>query len=794
MPTQPPLWLTTCLSVPNQHYRNETEWVETNDWFESLQTGIATADFYVLQDGYQQLCKQLDNLIEQPLPAKENQEDLAFAILMHLLIMQVYLEYVDEISPHTFFARKASHWRLQINQVLTKLPYETYLKQLGHLAEYICKKSIHIRKVDGALFKIYQHSVTHYFQQFENYLLSATEKCLYDTQEYSAYEPYNLSIVMLYNYTSRLSSLSYEEKEQIPQLLLWQLTDLIRKTNLLDLSPSWTERLKKWIENLFRQLRLWYSPEADTETHTTQALLEISQRLQKSAKKALRNKNSPSIQLLRERLWLYFSLHQQLITYSRDKELALEHQSIALALFEPFISTFDREKFDERVLKKNPFKPKASLFNFIRIKLKASNDWKPLVNIALSGLCDDYGFFRRDWNWHHINEDESFIFWLIARYKPRLLAEIEAYLHDEAIDLHSEEIKLTDKLNICRFVQQVYTDLCSDLNQITQMILSVWFKEVGHKVSSAQIGFILEERDRWLNYPNQNVIIGSECPVHIFALYMQNAVARLGAGLYFYPTLQQRCNTLRKAWDTYSGHNRREFFFQHQKEINTILNKLLLLFHPDRQSITLRENKVVRYRAIIYLPQIKALKDDLQAYRAQKEVSKLKYRFNTDYLLTRIETLVLDCMTIPTRETNWTLSLLSLPEQELQENFDKEIYEWIVRLKQLEIDVIKIRRETKETIEKINKKEKAALEVIEIERREKEAALEAIEKERREKEAAQAEIEHLKLLLAASKIQTSPQPSALAGSRVTLFPALNESSISNIEKTNLSDVNINLNL
>ncbi|MDQ8038930.1 MAG: hypothetical protein REH83_00820 [Rickettsiella sp.] len=83
------------------------------------------------------------------------------------------------------------------------------------------------------------------------------------------------------------------------------------------------------------------------------------------------------------------------------------------------------------------------------------------------------------------------------------------------------------------------------------------------------------------------------------------------------------------------------------------------------------------------------------------------------------------------------------------------------------LDAIEIERREKE----------AALNAIELERKEKEVAQETIEKERKEKEAAQAEIERLKLLLATSKIQTSP-PSTLAGSRVTLFKIADEPSTS----------------
>jgi Skp family chaperone for outer membrane proteins len=764
------LGLISGLSVPTKQRQ-----VWTSAWIESVQAGIEKGDSLAILQGYQRLTEQLNSLLQQPYPLDEHkQNDWISALLRHLLGMHVYQEIVAENCPHLFIELKTTPWVTQATQVLMRVPQEAYLRQLCQLVEYICKQSIDSR-VDRALLKLHQHTVTHCFQQFLDRLLNPTQGCLSPEEEYSVYKPYIYTIAMLHSYTTQLSKLPSTEKEAIPNLLLKQLTELIEKTSTLDLTPSWTERLKEWIQRLFKHLQLGYVLTSGPEASPSSKLLVISRRLKNAAKKALHNKNSQSIQLIQERCWLYFSLHEQLLTqWWREEKYTLEyHQSIALALFETFISTFNRVEFKERVLRNNPLKPKPN--RFFKCKRKRETpvrDWEPLVDIALEKLCE--GFFIRDWCRRDIKK-ESFILWLVSRHKPRLIAKIKDYIARPEVEFQHNKILFLDKLNLYRFVQEIHEDFCADLNQVTQMILITWFQEMGCTVSRADLGCILVKPGRWLHSPHTNETRSWKCVV---TLSMLQAIERLGAGLYFFPHLEQRWSALQEALATCAD-NPAEFFLRYYTDIKKLLHQLLLLFHPDHQPEATRDHVIVKQRAARYLPQIKDVKHDLQKFIARNpeelQAFTLDVKVATACLLNHLEDIVLDCMLCYVvdirvcRGTKKALDNIKKETKKIQEE-KKKIQE---ETKKIQEEKKKIQEETKK-IQEETKKIQEETKKIQEETKKIQEETEAAQTRTRE---AQAEVERLKALLAELTEQTLPQPS-LARSQVTLFSASNAPLIS----------------
>ena len=812
------LWVTDCFSLSTT--RNN---IWTPSWIESLRTGLREADSKLIKQGYKLLTKQFNSQLQQQYPTDEDtQNNWVSALLLLLLAMYVYRKtttecYRDQIE------LKAKPWKEHTLQVMRTVPNkEVYLNQLSQLVcEAIDKKQPIDRTVDRALLKIHYHTLDTYFHQFSNELSHSTkEGCPPPYEGFSAYKRYKQMIGMLQPYITRLSNLPLKEKKYLPNLLLEQLTELIETTSTLDLSPSWTERLKQWIKWCFSQLTSLYessTPSAVETPPSLAALLSISQRLRKvakkSAKKSVWNKKSPSPELIRERCWLYFSLHEQLIAQWEDKwegneAYALEYRLTALALFESFMSTFDwPSKFKKGILGENPLTSyRSAQFNLEqsmatsswRTRLKKGilqgnpltsyqsakpatpvEHWEPLLDTALNKLAGD--FFSSDWFGSVLSE--RFLPWLLSRQEPCLMTKIKDYARTEEREFQEDEISAFDKRVLYRFVQEIHKDFCANLNQITQMILRVWFQEIGFIVSHADLEAVLSKSGRWLYHKNQQRLpTREEGAIPSIAFLMLQAIERLGAGLYFFPPLQRRWSVYQEALAAHSGSSL-EFLHQHHTKITAILAKLLLIFHLDHKSEAYRNDPTLKDWAQEYLPDIKKLKCKLSEFRSldSKELQSYPLRkrmwieTETNVFLPRLKRIVLDCMHCHVGNERWIVNALTLSPDELQQQYSQYICEYVSTIKQIDAQMTEIRGRGKE------------------ERKEKEAAQAREEQERNEKEAAQAEVERLNALLAAlqpavvEEPQAQPQPAVAEEPQVQPQPAAAEEPQAQSQSTAVKD-------
>lgn len=746
----PPLWITDCLSM-SATKRNE--W--TSDWVKSLQVGLGESDSQTVAWGYQQLTDQLNSILQQPYSTDEKtQNDCVDGLLRQLLVMQVYLEIAAEYHP-SVVDLQANEWVEQATYVMTTLPKKVYLNQLNLLAEEAIREKYEKRPinntVDRALFKIYQSTLIHYFQQLLDHLRHTTQNHPPCDAEESEYESYIRVICMLHAYTTQLSTLPLTETEHLPSLLLDQLTQLIKITSTLDLSPSWMERLKQWIQWCFNKLKLWHMTIPSAAQTSSSSLLAISRQLRKSTEETIRRKKLKSLNVIRERCWLYFSLHEQLINQwcNEEERHALECHSTGLALFESFMSTFEcPSTFNRGILRENPLMSYRSA-KFNRKQVTPVQHWEPLLDIALNKLGTD--LFIRGWFIYNCYSNRaSLLHWLVARQEPRLMATIKAYVNSEKRDFQRDEISNFDKRNLYRFVQVIYEDFCADLNMITQMILSVWFKKIGVNVSHTDLAAILSKPGRWLHHKKQEPPSTRwEDTIPHLAFILYQAIERLGAGLYFFPPLQQRWSALQEALSAYPDNHLAEFVHHHHAEIATIIKKLLLIFHLDHKSKASRDNALLNVWAQRYIPQIQFVKEKLQKFR-ELDLDKLQSEEAekaADLLLRRLKTVVVDGMHCHLRSMQWIINALSLSPEELQQEHNQENCDYVNKVKQVDAEIARARKSEKEALERI-------------------ARLEA--------------------LLTKQERQTPPSPASLTTSRITLFsnPAASQTTSTEVADPN----------
>ncbi|WP_218814129.1 hypothetical protein [Rickettsiella endosymbiont of Dermanyssus gallinae] len=729
------LWVTDCFSMSATKHQ-----VWASNWIESLRVGLREADSKTIKHGYQQLTDQLTNLLQQ----QHSINDWVSALLLQLIAMYVYRKNaIKQCYPDQLIELQAKQWKKHATCVMVNVPTEVYLNLLLQLVDEARDNKPIDNTLDRALLKIHQHALKFCFKQLLNELRNTTQDCPPPDAESSVYMLYEKIVCMLHVYINQLSTLKPKEKELLPNRLLNQLTQLIEETSTLDLSPSWMDRLKQWIELFFGKLQLLYKEISSAEKISSSALRTISERLQEATKKAVQNKKlqSPeSIELIRKRCWLYFSLHEKLISQWGNKEKhALEYQSTALALFESFMSTFDwPTTFNKGILRANPLKSYRSTQNtfvwFTRFKeeilhgnpLKAYQSakqvipvehWEPLVDKALNKLCVD--FFMRDWARNHgCPNKRSFLQWLLSRQEPRLIAKIKAHVNSQETELQQlNEVSTVEKTNIYGFVQAIYEDLCADLNQITQMILSIWFQKIGFNIPHKDLGNFLSEPGRWLCQTDQARPTRLDVDIPFFTLFMLQAIERLGkclgVGVCFFPSLQQHWSAHQKALAAHSG-NAAEFVHNQNKNIATIIRKLYLIFHTDHKPDA--DTKVKDW-ATCYIPKIKSIKDDLAKFRKrdQKELQSLDAIEKAQALLDNLKEVVLDGMNCHLRE------------------YSQETRQHNSVLKQIEADTAKTRKE---------------------------------------KEAIQAEIVHLRAELAKARAKRKPQARSqptVARSRAALF-------------------------
>ncbi|WP_218813618.1 hypothetical protein [Rickettsiella endosymbiont of Dermanyssus gallinae] len=431
-------WLTDCL-LPSKLKLQ----VWTPNWAESLRIGHRKADSKYIKEGYKLLTKQLDNNNLQLQYSTDDHEknDRVSALLLLLLAVHVYRETATECHRDQSFELQTEQWEEHATCVMRTVPTMAYLNQLHQLVDEASKKKPINSAVDHALLGMHQHALKFCFKQLLDEMSNTTkEGGLPPDKKFSAYEFYIQTICMAHVYITQLSTLPSTETEHLPNLLLKQLTELIKKTSTLDLSPSWMECLKRWIQECFSKLQSLYKETSSTEK-TSSALRVISERLRKSTKKMVRKKKLPFPESIREHCWMYFSLHEKLITEWWDKEQhTLEYQSSALALFESFMSTFDwPSTFEKGIVNENPLKTFRSakrtfdwltrfkeeilygnsLNSYCSAKQAAPlEQWEHLVDPALNKLSDD--FFIKDWfGYHDYPNKGSFLHWLVSRHELR---------------------------------------------------------------------------------------------------------------------------------------------------------------------------------------------------------------------------------------------------------------------------------------------------------------------------------------------------------------------------------------
>ncbi len=749
----PPLWITHCLSMSVTKGQ-----IWTSNWVKSLQKGVEEAGSKVIEEGYQQLTIQLNSLLHQPNSTDGNsQNDGVTVLLRQLLVMHVYLEVVAEYYP---FLIQANQWIEQVIHVMTITPKKIYLNQLGLLMEEaLCEKYEKQpldNRVDRALFKIYQHTLILYFQQLLDCLHNTTQDAPCDAEE-SEYESYIRVICILHAYTAQLSTLPLTETEHLPSLLLDQLTQLIKLTSTLDLSPSWMERLKQWLLWCFNKLKLWHITIPSAAQTSSASLLAISRQLRKSTAETIRKKRVQSLHVIRERCWLYFSLYEQLISQwcNEEERHALEYHATALALFESFMSTFEcPSSFNKGILRENPLMSYRSA-KFNRKQITPVPHWEPLVDIALNKLGTD--LFIRGWFIYNCYSNRaSLLHWLVERQEPRLMATIKDYVTTEERDFQIDEISNFDKRNLYRFVQATYKDFCADVNLITQMILSVWFKKIGINISHADLAAILSQPGRWLYHKKQeppstrSPYWEDTTPNLAYILY--RAIEYLGAGLYFFPPLQQRWSALQLALSV-DPDNPAEFVHNHHAEIATIIKKLLLIFHLDHKSKASRDNLLLNYLAKSYIPQIQSAKNNLQKFREldHDELQSEHAEKTADSLLRQLKMLVFDCVHAHLRSMQWIINALSLSPEELQREHTQENCNYINKVKEVDAEITRARKSEKEA--------------------------------RREKEAALEEIVRLEAILA-KQTQAKLVPKNIIKSGMTLFSAAPQKTQSEVVNSN----------
>ncbi|WP_218814380.1 cell envelope integrity protein TolA [Rickettsiella endosymbiont of Dermanyssus gallinae] len=769
-------WVTNCFSIVKIKSN-----IWTPEWIESLKIALKKANSETIKQGYKLLTEEFNSKLGQLYSTNENsQNDWVSALLLQLLAMDVYRKTTTECCHDQLMECPSMRWTNYANRVITIVPKEVYLKQLSRLVgEAVSKKPID-STVDYVLLQIHQHALKFCFKRFLNGLRHTTQDSPPPDEENSAYQSYIQMICMLHVYITRVSNLPLKEKQRLPNLLLEQLKQLIEETCELDLSPSWMERLRQWIQQFFGKLKLLYTTIPSTVETSSSALLIISQQLRKSAKQAAQKKESHSSELIRERCWLYFSLYEQIITQYWDKEkYALNYQSTTLALFESFMSTFAFEPpstFEKGILRANPLKSQG-FFTFSRKKV-APEHLEFLLDTALNKLCVD---FINNWFYHDYSANKgsiSLLHWLIFRQEPRLMAKIKAYASTEDYTQFRglAEIPSFEKETLYRFVQDAHKDFCIDLNLLTRMIVSIWLKKIGIIVSHYDLANSLLKPERWLYQTNPVASVPWKDTIPNLAWVLLHAVERLGVGLYFFPPIQQRWSVFQEAWTEHSG-SIAEFVYQQDKEIAAILNKLFLTFHLDHESEAKRNDPMLKDWAQNYIPYIKSAKQTLRKFRARdpNELQSLDAKKEAESLLNELKDIVLYCMHCDVKYVRCMLE------------DDPDISSKLSELRQLHVERIRTRKETEEInkrteeickeTEEIRKETKEIRKETESERKEKEAAQAREKEERKEKEAtqarekeAQAEIEHLKALLAEQEGQTLPQPS-VAGSRSMLFPA-----------------------
>ena len=782
----------------------------TPEWIESLQIALKKANSETIKQGYKLLTEEFNGKLGQPYSTNEDvQNDWASALLLQLLAMDVYRKTATECCQDQLMECPSMQWTTYANRVMTIVPQEVYLTQLSRLvSETISKKPID-STVDYALLQIHQHALKFCFKQFLNELRHTTQACLPSDKENSAYQSYIQMICMLPVYITRVSHLPLKEKERLPNLLLDQLKQLIEKTCELDLSPSWMDRLKQWIQQFFGKLKLLYVTIPSATETSSAALLAISRQLRKSAQQAAQEKEFQSSKLIRERCWLYFSLYEQIITQYWDKEkYALNYQSTTLALFESFMSTFAFEPpstFEKGILRANPLKSQG-FFTFSRKKVTPEH-LEGLLDTALNKLCVD---FINNWFYHDYSANKgsiSLLHWLIFRQEPHLMAKIKAYASTEDYTQFRglAEIPSFEKETLYRFVQDAHKDFCIDLNLMTRMIVSIWLKKIGIIVSHHDLANSLLKPERWLYQTNPIASVPWKDTIPNLAWILLHAVERLGVGLYFFPPLQQRWSVFQEAWKEYSSGSIAEFVYQQDKQIAAILNKLFLIFHLDHESEAKRNDPMLKAWAQHYIPYIKSAKQTLRKFRARdpNELQSLDAKKEAEALLNKLKDVVLYCMHCDVKYVRCMLEddpdisskLSELRQLHVERSRTrKEIEEINKRTEEIRKEKEEIRKETEEIrkekeeirkeTEEINKRTEEIRKEKETERKEKEAAQAREQEERKEKEAAQAreqeaqareqeaqaEIERLKALYAELKKQVPPQPIA-TGSWATLFPA-----------------------
>lgn len=759
-----PLWISNCLSMS---VINSQVWT-SDDWVKSLQKGVGEADVRTVELGYQQLTDQFNCMLHQPNSIDENgQNDWVIVLLRQLLMMHVYLETVVKYHPYLI---QANRWVEQAFQVITITPKKIYLNQLSLLVEEALGEKYEKRStnqmIDRALFKIYERTLILYFQQLLD--------CLRNTQDHppcveqeSEYESYIRVICMLHAYTTQLTSLPLNETEHLPSLLLDQLTQFIKITSTLDLSPSWMERLRQWIQWCFNKLKLWHMTIPSAAQTSSSSLLAISRQLRQSTKEVVRKKKLHSLNVIRERCWLYFSLHEQLISQwcNEEERHGLEYHSTALTLFESFMSTFEcPPTFNRGVLRENPLMPYQST-KFNRKQVTPVQHWEPLLDIALNKLGTD--LFIRGWFIYNYYSNRVLLHWLIARQEPRLMSVIKDYANNEERDFQEEEISNFDKRNLYHFVQAAYRDFCVDVNLITQMILSVWFKKIGINISHADLAAILSKPGSWLHHKKQEPPSTRsthwENTIPNLAYILYRAIEHLGAGLYFFPPLQQCWSAFQEALSAYPYRdNLAEFVYQHHAEIATIIKKLLLIFHLDHKSKASRNNTFLNQLAQCYIPQILSVKEKLQKFRELEldELQSENAEAAADLLLRRLKSVVLDGMHSHLRSMQWIINALSLSPEELQREHTQENCSYVNKVKEVDAEIARARKSEKEA------------------RREREQMRKKREKMRIEREELDREIEtglekvaRLEALLAERAQQAQPVPANITKSGMTLFSA-----------------------
>lgn len=311
-------WITNCFPISQIK-----SLVWAFDWLEPLQIELKKASSVTIKQGYKLLTEEFNSLLgQQHLTDENTQNDWASALLLKLLVMYVYRKNATECYPNQLIEfYQTMLWTKHADQVIATVPKAAYLHQLRQLVyKAIYKKPID-RTVDRALLRIQKHALNFYFKQFLDELGNTAQDRLRSDEEGSAYNHYTKMVGVLHVYIGEIDDSSLKEKEtaHLSKLLLEQLTQLIETTSTLDLSPSWIERLKQWVQECISQLTSLYTTTPSAAKISYLQLLAISERLRKSTKKAARNKKLQSPELIREGCWLYFSLHEQLITQWVDK-------------------------------------------------------------------------------------------------------------------------------------------------------------------------------------------------------------------------------------------------------------------------------------------------------------------------------------------------------------------------------------------------------------------------------------------------------------------------------------------